>query len=392
MGWSKPSIEKQKASIRAWIASLNVSPKQQLHEILREVKQLVNSSDEELQLRAFLLVVFALAHHLRHGGLSQRDIGWLGLLGDTLLRIRRIESSRSRVAFLFGDLHLMLSQIHWKEGKQWEASWEQLLAKTQEGGGGEASAGTYLALANRSLRLGQATNALTWIDKATTLGLEGWWANQAALKRLMIFRLQGEYTAAENFETKFLETGTPNEAEAREVAWEKKTRVAQQTGDLTDLVHSVRRKKEHHETEFAMEAFLWTRAVSSTKWMKQFPNFRKLVYSSQIKTKASDPLYRAVITIEQCYDSELSVLRRLRDLGEVLGELPSLINLNHELLVRAASLRWLTRVNAGDARALVACEYENLCRKLSDGKSDDVLNVVKNEKAGSVEKNEKAAA
>lgn len=374
MSWSKPKIEAEKASIRKWLDSIEGTPKARLRELLREIKSQLHATDDDLQLRTFLCIVFALAHHLRQGGLPAKEVQWLGYVGDTLLRLHGIENSRSRVAFLFGDLHLMLSQIYWKEGRQWDATWEQLLAKTQESSSGDSKSGTLLALASRAFRLGQLENALRWIEEAQTQGLEGWWANQAQLKRLMVFRLQGRFSEAETLERSFLKSALLNESERREISWERLTRAAQQTGDLVALVHSTRRRAEHHDAEFAMEAFLWTRIVSSTRWMKQFPNFRKLVYSSQIKPSANDPLYQAIKTIEDCYDNQLSILRRLRDLGEVLGSLPKLINLNHELLVRAAALRWLIRVNAHDARGLVQAEYENLSLKITNGTSRDVLN------------------
>jgi len=373
MLWSKPNIDKEKAAIRKRIDACPGGSREKLRYLLGEVKEHLETSHPKQQLSLFLLVVFTLAHHLRYGGLSLKDITGLERLGDTLLRLKGIESSRSRIGFLYGDLHMLLSQIYWKEGHQWDACWEQLLAKTQEGSGGKQSAGSVLALANRAFRLGQATNALAWFGKASELGLDGTWANQAALKRLMIYRLQQRYEEAELLEKAMLAGTHLTALEKREVIWERLSRQAQLDGDVAPLIHAVRKKGQHHEHEFACEAFLWSRTVSSTQWLKRFPKFRSLVYSSQVKSPKGDPLAATVAVIEQCYDSSVSILRRLRDLGELLGNTSQLINVNHELLFRAAAQRWLIRANARDARDLVRGEYESLCLKITAGATEDIL-------------------
>ena len=373
MNWSKPAIDKERTKIRAWLDSLALPPKEKLRLLLGELKAGLESADPKQQMRLFLLCVFALVHHLRHLGLSPKDIRWIAKLGDTLLRVRGIESSRSRVSFLYGDFHLMLSQIYWRQGKQWDAAWEQLLAKVQETSGGQVSVANLLALANRALRMGQATHALHWLDKAEILGLEGPLKNQADLKRLMIYRLQNLPVEADRFEQFIADRSGWSAEERREIAWEKLTRQAQREGNVQPLLLAVQRRGDHHENEFAMEAFLWSRSVASLRWMKQYPSFRKLVYSGKIQVNKKSPLFRAVNIIEQCYDPGLNMLTRLRDLGALLGDCPKLINVNQELLIRAAALRWLIRVNAPDAARLVKAEYESLSRKLTDGHSDDVL-------------------
>ncbi len=375
MSWTKTQIESEKEKIRDWLENFH-APKAKLSAILSKLHGNLEDDGTELQLQTFLLSVFALAHHLRNGGMSISDIDKMANLADTLLRIQGVDSPRSRIAFLAGDLHLMLSQIYWKSGDQWKACWEQLLSRVLGGPAEENTAHGYLALANRALRLGQAANALRWIEtaKKNGLGSDGWWSIQSGLKQLMIFRLQARFQEAETLESQLLAHPKISADERTEIQWEKLSRIAHSEGDPSLLLQSVKKGKQHHDVEFAIEAFLWSRAVSSTRWMKQYPNFRKLVYSSQIKTRKNDPLFQALTVLEGCYDTGIPMPRRLRDLGEVLGNLNLLVNLNHELLVRAASLRWLIRSSSPEAECLARTEYESLCRKITEGASADVLN------------------
>ncbi len=372
--WSSRSIESEKAEIRAWVETLPKEAKGRMQALLKEVRHISKESGPRVPLRHFLLIVFTLAHHLRTGLLSEKEVHSLGYMGDALLRIQGVEPGKSRVAFLFGDLHLMLSQIFWKSGRQWDAAWEQFLATTQGGTSPQSGAGTpFLAMANRAFRLGQTGTALDWLTEADSLGLDAGLSAQADLKRLMIHRLRRDFPAAEALSGELSARPGLSNDEKREIEWERLCRGAESGEDIGELLNSVRRGKSHHEAEYAMEAFLWSRAVAPKRWIEQYPTFRKLVYSSAIEPKSKDPLFAAVQSIEACYDASVSLGRRLRDLGEALSQVSKLVNVGHEVLVWAAALRWVTRVNLKQARRLVEEEYASLSRKLTGGKHADAL-------------------
>lgn len=371
--WTRPLIEAEKKRIRSWLEKQADFPSTQ-KALLGEIRSASDSEKDAGSLRHYLLIYYSLALELQRKFLSMKEIEKLATLADAILRVRGLDSGKSRVAFLYSDLHIVLSQLFSRNGSQWRATWEQCLASNFGDRSRKTEAGIgYLALAGRVLRLGDTTAADEYLATAAKLGLRNEHQVQSGLKRLLILRLQHDFTAADTLDSELSGRLGLSVDEKKEIQWERYCRVAMIQQDPSEMVLSVRRGKSHHDLEFAQEAFLWSRAVSSLRWIKQFPTFRKLVYSSAIQVRSTQPLAATVRAIETIYDASLSLRSRLNIVGETLMLRNDLVSINHELLLLGTLNRWLSRVPAPDFQKVVANEYQALSQRVTGARSADAL-------------------
>ena len=83
--------------------------------------------------------------------------------------------------------------------------------------------------------------------------------------------------------------------------------------------------------------------------------------------------YEACGVIERCYDGEIPLPFRLKDLGEVLARAAELVTVDKELFLWAAASRWLARIKSFALGKTTLNQYEGLSLRLSDGRDHDVL-------------------
>ena len=83
----------------------------------------------------------------------------------------------------------------------------------------------------------------------------------------------------------------------------------------------------------------------------------------------------AVLEFEKCQDSVIPFVIRLKNLGGILGQTNKFVSIDRELLFYVAATRWLAKNHSHDLAEATLCEYQGLSLKLSNGKSQDTLNI-----------------
>jgi hypothetical protein len=329
------------------------------------------------QLRRYVFCMSGLVHHQRFGGLKDSQVRRLSEIAFTILKTQGITAQSSRLGFLYGDLHLVLSQIYRTSGRLWEAAWAQQLARRlSKSAAGRGRGFQAMAAAVRALRLAHGRVAELEYRSAEALAESAEAAVNAGLGRLKTLRLMGRHAEVRELASALGARADMAEEQRTELAWEILCNQAQVDGDLGPLVRAVRRGEPHHTADYLLEAFYWTRAVSSTQWLEALPKVKTMARSPGLKPQRHGHFFRFAQALEDAYDAEIPFELRLHRLGDLLAEARELISVDKEMLAWAAATRWLARAHSFSLATLTMAEYHGLGRKLTDGRLADPLGVL----------------
>jgi len=377
--WRTSDIEAQKAAIKKELDEVGkvLNLPKRLSRALSRIRELENDTSRLGTLRRFIYVISALVHHLSHGGLISQQVQNLAHLGTAILKIQGIAPVTSKLGFLYGDLHLVLSQIYRKSGDQWHAGWQQLTSfylsqRAPSGGKGFQS----FVIGNLAIRLGQGRFALKEFENAKGYGVSQEHLGRVQLEHAKSLRLCGRVREAESIFEDLSSINQFSEGEKKELAWELMCRKVAKSGDITPLVMAIRKGKSHHKPIYIVEAFIWSRAVQTRQWIQRFPRMRNMARHKGITRKSLGFVYDCATAIDQCYDYEIPYDLRLDRLGRVLGRSSLLPTIDLELLLWGAAARWLARSRTFRFTALVLGKYHALCLQLSNGRFRDTLGIL----------------
>lgn len=375
--WTRERIYEEIVSVKKELDRASDSSTSRLDESVRKIAALESNTGEVARLRRYIYCVSALVHHGRSGGLSAPQVRRIAKLAEGLLTSLGIRPNSSKREFLFGDIHLALSEIHRQDGEHWRAAWEQQLglylsARYPSGGQGFQA----LVLAVRALRLGHAKLALQKLEEAEREGLTGPALERARLEQLKILRLTCRHEDAELLARETLALTRLSEEGRREIEWEQASREASRDGNLDPLIGRVLKGKSHHEYGYILEAFLWTRALKARDWLARFPSARSIARNQKLDPREEGYFYECAQTLELAFDASIPLERRIKALGECLFRARELKTIDQELLLWAAATRTLFRLRAQELGALALSEYTSLCLGLTGGKTKDILGVL----------------
>lgn len=344
---------------------------------MRKIADLADDESPRGQLRRFIYIVSALVHHEKHGGLTTAQIKRAVEVARGILQINGVKPGSSRLSFLHGELHLVLSQIYRHEGQHWQAVWEQQMAiydaKQNLPGGARFQA---LSLAHRSLRLGHARLALLYYEQANASEkLKDSAKESAHLGMAKALRLSGRIEQAKELIARLRNDAKLSSNAMRELIWEQICLGAHSTQDLSDMLAGVRTGKMHYDGIFLLEASLWTRAVAQRQWMGRIIKVTTMGRKKDLNARRFGYFYQAVLQIERCYDQDVPLPIRIRELGEILASKDHFTTIDKELLMWVAAARFLARVSSFALASLTLSEYVALSLKLSQGETQDVLGI-----------------
>ena len=111
--WRRKDVEAEKAAIRAELAGSfgEDKPKERLAHILRRLTELQDNLSTSSQICMFVYVIHALIQHEKRGGLTSAQFNSISSLGFDILRVAGIKHGQSKLADLYGELHVVISQI-----------------------------------------------------------------------------------------------------------------------------------------------------------------------------------------------------------------------------------------------------------------------------------------
>ncbi len=379
IGWTQKQVDAEKAKIKKELDRAASSPgaPSRLESALTRLTALAEDDTPRGRLRRYIFAMSALVQHERGGGLSSREIDELVTLAYAILQAQGVRPRASRLASLFGDIHLIRSQIFRKQGEPWRAAWEQQVALQLAGEFPSGGLGfQLLAAGNRALRLGHARLALSQFAE----GLEGG-LPEAAESRCQLARLHAAWLAGD---AQTLATAVAAGAALpladdvkAEFAWNLLARGAAATGELAPLLSATRRGGTHAEATYVVEACYWGLAVESRSFVERLPRLGSMRRNKTLKPQRLGLWYEAGVVLQDCYDHDVPLTFRLRALSEVIERRQELLTVDKELLLLAAATRWLARSKAASLALLVLSEYRALSQRLSDGAAADALGVLK---------------
>ena len=351
-----------------------------LAKALGMIVSLERESDTLSQLRRFLCIVAALSHHARWGGLTARQCTQLLQIGEALLKTNGVEPTTSSLSQLWGELHLANSQVQKQEGDAWNAAWQQhfsfFMSRRTPVGNASFQA---LSRALRAFRLGYFDVAEPGFVQAEASDLPGRNRGQARLCRIQILRLSGRTEEAMKLCNDETTTMILGEEFAVELFWERAACLAQLSGNLAPMMALLGRNGSHRRAAYLLEASLWTRAVQSRRFEEQIPAAESIRKSCRDDINSCDTMkafFTSVQQVENCYDNVRPLGLRLTGLGHIIGSSSLLPSIDKELLLLAASFRWLIRSKQHGFATLVLARYHAISRVVSSGKHIDALGIM----------------
>lgn len=344
--------------------------------IFNKIQSLENSTTPEDNLKQFVLAISALVHHHRHGGLTEAQIHQLAGLAHSMLHLQGVKRRNSTFDFLYGELHFTLGLIYQRTGSHWKSVWEQqtsfFLSQRSPLEGKKFQA---LTTALQATRLGCSPLALAHFKRVYEKEPSTEQGCRAALEIAKGYRIAQDFSNMTQWLRKIDRPDLP-EPFKKEIAWQELCATALQSNSIESLMLAVRRGKAHQEPSYILEAYLWSRAVQTRAWMTRFPRVRKLSFGVKLNPSELGFMLESVEALDECYEASVSLVQKLKLLGDILNRLGECRTIDRELLTWAAATRWLVRVRTHGFAAFTFFKYRSLCLTLTAGKKTDVFNVL----------------
>lgn len=379
IGWDLALIASEKARIKGELDAVSAPQvARDRQELIQERLAQLASDDSDLgRLQRYIYAVSALVHHERVGGLSVRQVEQLIELAHALLQVQGVRPRASRMASLYGDIHLIKSQIDRKSGHPWRAAWEQQVALHLAGAFPSGGVGfQLLGMGNRALRLGHSSLALQRFQEAEDAGVSDGPLHRCWLGRAHALWLRGEYAACDAAVARALGSAGLGAEIRMELEWLVLTRQFQATLDMAPMLAAVRSGGPFHAATYLIEVCLWGLAIESRGFLDRLPRLASMRRNKKLKPQLLGGWYEAGVQLQECYDHALALPLRLRQLSQCFERRERLLTVDKELLLLAAATRWLARSKSQDLALLVFSEYRALSHRLTDGIRADALGLL----------------
>ncbi len=373
--WSLKQIEDTKKAVKSKLDKTEWAraPALRLNAVLDAINALEDDDSSNGRLHRYIYIMSALVHHERHGGLSHSEVEKLVHLAYLILKAHGIKPRSSRAASLYGDVHLIRSQIYRKEGNSWKAAWEQQVALLLTNNAASVDGGFQnFVMGNRYLRLGDSSLAAQMYQKSIGEQLPLTQLGRARFGLLQCNWLSGNHIEPELTDT---DESWPSEV-LEEFAWHRLLRQCLSNHDFSPMLVQIKKSGSFYDATYIIEACFWCLAIENRSLIERLPKLDSMRRNKSLQPQRLNLWYEAGRILQQCYDYQIPLDIRLRSLSTVLDRRKELLSIDKELLLLAASTRWLARCKASSVALLVYCEYRSLSFRLSGGKSSDVLNVL----------------
>ncbi|WP_141735063.1 hypothetical protein [Oligoflexus tunisiensis] len=372
--WRRPNIEREKIGIKKELDQVLLSHREEgrLLYIIEQINQLSETRDAEKMLRRFILVMSALVHHYRFGGLGKRQINDLAMQGQEILRVVGVKPGHNQVAFLYSELHSILSDIHHSNHEFAQALWERQLSAKIAIMPAEHMARQNLGMGTCSLRLGNAALAIHALKNGLSQTEDPHTRDRIRVQLVKAMRLAGRLE-----ETRELIQESENiirdESCKLELQWQRVTLHASASQDLSEMIAITRKGMSHDASSYLMELYLWAAGQPKMKWLDRIPALDRSSGLVNINAQHHGQLQSITQSIAEAYDSTVPFIKRISEIKKVMPRIRDMPFVDHELLSWIAMARWLYRNRSYELAATVFMEYKSLSLKLSEGASGDIL-------------------
>ena len=155
--WTLKDVDQRTAAIKTFLDENTGGPRDRADLALAELDRLTPHLDSSpaKRLDAYIYLVSALVCQAQDQKLSDADINRLFEDALNILKLQDIDAKRSKLAFLYGELQLVMSHIHKFQGHLLLSAWEQLLASRFMRGSNYGAGSISLSAGQRALSLSQ---------------------------------------------------------------------------------------------------------------------------------------------------------------------------------------------------------------------------------------------
>jgi hypothetical protein len=324
----------------------------------------------------FVRVMKVLILHKSAKCLSDSQISKLSKLAVQILQQAKVSSTDSTLAYLYGEVEIVLSQIAKNEGRHWFALWKSAVADSMIGDSNPEGLGfRLLTIAHRELRVGDALSAINSFREAETrfekLTREWWSARLGTVKAL---RMSGDTISALSLGASTQEVDDQSMlGSSLELKWEQTIAGALLDGNFESVFSLLQSEIFENQTTYLVEAFFWRSLKSPGKDRRGVPKMSFLLRKDNKSCRELGHFFEVALALERLEDRETPRYVKLAALSDVLEQSRQLVSIDKELLTLACMSRWLAEHDESRMSKLIASEYRSICLKLSDGKDGDLL-------------------
>ncbi|SMF59812.1 hypothetical protein [Pseudobacteriovorax antillogorgiicola] len=345
-----------------------------VHHCLELITQLEHGVELD-QLRRLVYILCLLAHHVRYDCLSPEEVKSLFDLSSTLLQVHRVIPGKGKLSVVYGDIHLLKSQLYLNEGEFWLSTWEQEIANqsTYRVAPGGDTFNDYL-MGMKALRFGDASVAYDYFCKAEEEKTKSFFDN-SRIGRVRCLRLAARADEAKSLIQDTLSDPSIDLSVRHELEWELACIRIQEKQSLDGIRDLTKLDESHHQASYLIEMFFWASSVSSYRWLRQMAKIRTLARKKDLQIRKKGLAYKMALIIEGAYDDTVPLTMRMKKMEFIFKNARRLRNVDKELLIWLSLCRWLERQKMTKIASMALNEYMALSRRLSGGTCDDVLGI-----------------
>lgn len=372
--WRKSAINEVQAEIDAEVESRS-DPKERLAFILENVQDLELDNSVQGYMERFFFALAALNHHQTFGGLKDKQIRNLESITDAILKVSRIKPQTSELSFLYNDLYVARSEIHQSLGEAIESMVDSQIGTHLSKKSLDRLPYQILSNGICHLRLGDIVTALESFEQvlAQEDKVHSNIREKAVIELLRSLRLSGNKQQAREVIDRFSTHPDHNLSFKLALEWERTLLDFLDHEKVLNVIKLVKRHKPHSTSSYILEVNLLIRCVPSTRYLKSLPMLRSWTQYPDLHFDTSSPLYKIVRALEQAYDTEVLLKKRLQDMKQAVMLVKKLRHVDHELLAWLAITRWFFRNRCAGVARITFFEYSSLSLKLTVNKSMDAL-------------------
>lgn len=377
--WRRIQIDGTKAEVKAELDAIAVAQGDtaKLKHAVALSKGLMNNPSSQAQLKCFVCIVSAILQNARLQILKPALVAKLVQVANGILKLQGIKPQQSRLAFLYGELHLALSQNSRGEGRQWLSAWQLQLAEHFSKSNTSSQNGAHdFALATRLSRLGHVDLAMSLYRRGMASGLSGPALEGALLQTLRGLRLAHQHAEAQQFGLILNERGDLTKAARLDLQWEMSCLKVTKEGSLEVIWQLVQRRRPHYKAAFLLETWLWSACFESANFIERIPKPANLSRNKNLQAQKQGYFLEVVTSLEKLTDTAIPYGYRLMTVGKKLDHLEKMLTIDKVLLTWGALSRILARNGSFSFAILALAQYRALSIQLTSGQSTDALGLL----------------
>jgi len=377
--WTLSLVEETKFLTRAELDQIEKSHGigQRLAHIQKKMGSLVDDDTSLGRLNRYVLAMSALVHYERHGGLNDLEVEKIFDLARALLQVQQVQLKSNQLSQLWSDLYLIKGQIDRKEGRAWDAAWNQQLGiHWSQKKDPEIVSLKNLGMGNRALRLGYTRLAYEYFMRALEHKLDIHTWGRACIGAIYCLNYLGKKKdAATMIQTTLEEKLLPVDY-MLELRWIQKMHLSPSEGRFNELIPFIRKGKDFFASTYIIETVFWSLAFRSHEFISRVPRLESIGRNRHLKPRKHGEWFHAGIAVQAAYDFEIPLQVRMNGISSAISKRNLLSTIDKELLLLAVATRWLARIKAHEMAKLLWTEYSELSLKLSDRQTPDLLGVL----------------